>query len=194
GCASTPNPTLSLGSSVYSGANAGLVVGRTIATNDRWIGHRGLRLWFRNTETNEIFSTSSGIVGYTSFEHFAIWLPPGTYTLAGIFAYNGSLGPVSEPLKLSVEKGTSTYVGTLVMSWEIPKDIEKLGRPVSIKQHGRLQCPSFFACDVFAPNPGIVDKPFADVAIFDEGAAFLEGLKAEVPQLPPIPFKTGLMR
>jgi hypothetical protein len=111
----------------------------------------------------------------------------------GIFAYNGSLGPADSPFTFKVSRGEGSYVGTLVMSWEVPKNVLELGRPVIVRRHGRLHCSTFFSCNVFAPNGGVVKAPYADVAVFDEGPGFLMGLKVEYPNLPDIAITGGLM-
>jgi hypothetical protein len=199
GCASSPDPKTSINSAEYGPHNAGLVVGRTIATNDRWSGNRGLSLDFREVNTGRFYSTSTGLMGYTSFEYFAMWLPAETYRLNGIFAYNGSLGPTDSPLIFSIQTGVATYVGTLVMSWEVPKDIQKLGRPMALKRHAPLRCPmANLNCDGGVPgrstNSFPVGPPYADVAVFDEGPTFEKELRTAYPNLPDLPLQWGLMK
>jgi hypothetical protein len=197
-CASTADPKISLGSTEYGFHNAGLVVGRTLAHTEPLIGARGLALDFRNEASGVQFSTSGGISGYTKSEYFAIWLPAGTYTVSSVFVYNGGVGPADEPFMFVVKPGVMIYIGTIVNSWEMPKKgVEGLGRVLAVKRHGRLNCPLFGSCDAksqgLPANAYVKGPPYADVAVFDEGPSFAQGLKAAIPDLPNVPMERWFM-
>ena len=185
-CASSPDRTISLGSTEYGFHNAGLVVGRAPARGDLLLGDRGLRITVRNDATKTEFSTGRGPFGYTSSDYFAIWLPPGTYSLISVFAHNGSVIPVDEPFKFVVKRGVMMYVGTIVNSWDMPKGVEGLGRALAVKQYGRQICYPPFGCLEMTP-------PYAQVAVFDEGAGFAQALKAAIPEAPGVALERFFM-
>lgn len=200
GCASPPSPT-SLGASTNLNAeNAGLAVGRTIATRDRWTGNRGFQLDFRNIDTGRFYSTAAGISGHTNFEHFALWVPPGRYRVNGIFAFGGTTGPVDSPFMFTIERGQATYIGTLINASEAPPDVARLGSPVAVKRYARYACPGFLMSGCDGPTPGMSTnsivgrQPQFEFVVFDEGPGFAQALKAAHPNLPDLPIQRGIMR
>jgi hypothetical protein len=198
-CASPPDPKLAIGSTEYGFHNAGLVVGRTLAgVREPWEDPKGLVVRFRNTASGVHYETGTGMSGYTTSDYLAIWLPPGSYTVASVFAYNGAVGPADEPFRFVVKPGHMIYVGTLLNSWDAPRGaLETLGRPLAVKRYGRLNCPFARSCDAEAeglpPNTYVQGPPYAFVGVFDEGDAFLQRLRQRIPNLPDVPLQRWFM-
>lgn len=181
GCAGAPPAEISLNSKEFNHSNAGLVLGRTLAhEGDSWIGWRGLKLWFLNVNTNQIFTTGTGPMGYTSSEYFSIWLPEGSYVLTAIFAYNGALAPINEPLEFKVLREQNIYIGTITNSIEAPAGVGKLGALVAAKKYGRIRC---FECTTGQKDIR-GEEPVSDVIVLDEGKNFTEEIQRAIKNFP----------
>ena len=185
GC-STPSPNvIKTNPAAVDLSRGALVIGRSLAhQGEEWNGVKGLKLWLLNKDTNEIFETTKGEIGYSNSEYFSIWLPPGNYDLTAIFTYNAVIAPTNVPLSISVNSGEIVYAGTITHTLEPRSDIARLGKISTIGQYGEFRC--FFNCKV-GSHDSKGKGMAARVAIFDEGRQFLEGAGAEFINLPAYP-------
>jgi len=185
GCAAGPSAVSIDAANTTRQKDSGVIVGRTFSTRDP---NGGLTLWIRNLDTGTVYPTAEGISGYTKSPYFAVVLPAGRYTLNGVWAYNGGVGPLSgQEHYFTVEAGRSIYIGSIVMSWEPPKNIREFGRPVSSKIYGKMRCPyADLGCNggsQAASTNATAEKPHAIVLVFDQGPSILEDIKSRFPML-----------
>lgn len=196
GCVSGPGPSNTGVPGVLDFSNAGLAVGRTLNIST-WGEHakpNGFVMYFMNAATKEVVETNQGLVGFTKNQYFAVWLPPGRYFLDGVFAYNGALGPADVPLTFNIKKGEASYIGTIMKSWDAPSHPGDYGEIVATSKYGRWNC-SFFSLDCDEKTKSrAVKAPYATVFVVDEGAAFIDGLNEELPNLGNLSIVRELMK
>jgi hypothetical protein len=190
-CAATSPGPSSLGApGVLPDDAMGILVGRTYAplapvpfTPLKGEGP-GLTFWVRNLETGAVYATAKSLWGYTASQYFSLQLPPGHYVINSIFAHDGQIMPLpGQEDHIEVLPGIVSYAGSVVIGFQMPKDVRSFGPPVSVKHYGFMHCPilSIFSCNGDSTN-GEAGDPRTDVYVFNRPGDIAE-LKKVYPAI-----------
>lgn len=166
GCSSMP-PEMELDSKVYSGQNAGIVVGALIEG-----GPYGTWLEFRQTETGQSF-------GWGAKDYFSAWLPAGDYEVHTLGSRRGVMAAYSKPLRFTVRKGHINYLGEMVYDCQMASRLSAL---YGVK-----------SCGALALGECSVPVPTMKICVVDRKEQAVLNFRKRYPDYSSLPIASSVM-